>query len=114
MVMDANEIVTALLTEHTDALKGMALALLDKETLDAFDIRTILENNGIEDQSPLPEIKPAKHKPAPIPTPKAEPEAEQEVEEVAEVEVEVAKPPVAATPSVEEVKGTDIPDTPAA
>ncbi len=67
MITAANDKVMNLLTDHQAALKEMALALLDKETLDAFDINAILENNGIEDQSPLPETRPAVHKPRPSP-----------------------------------------------
>lgn len=68
MILKANYDVVALLTEHRATLEEMSAALLEKETIDAFDINTILKNNGIEDQSPLPERRPAVHKPKPAPT----------------------------------------------
>ncbi len=56
MIVDANDQVISLLTEHAATLKEMALLLLEKETIDATDIRTILENNGITDHAPKPEV----------------------------------------------------------
>jgi cell division protease FtsH len=94
MVMEANDTVTELLTKHKEVLKEMALLLLEKETIDAFDIRTILENHGIEDQSPLPEVKPVQQTP-PVPSAK-EPEIKEEVKTPPPEQPVVKTPPTEA------------------
>ena len=95
MIIEANEKVITLLTEHKTALTEMALLLLEKETIDAFDIRTILENNGIEDHSPLPEIRPTQPVAATPTKPVATPETEVKAEEKVAPEVSVPKAPEA-------------------
>ena len=74
--MDANKKVHELLGEHIDALKAMAEALLEKETLGSEDLHTLLSTFGLapEDRNESPaEQKPvetgAKEKEAVVPTP---------------------------------------------
>ncbi len=102
MILEANTKVMTLLSEHKAALEEMAELLLEKETIDAFDIRTILENNGIKDQSPLPE-KPATPTPSPIPEKKPEAKAEETPEHT--------EPPPVENPAT---KTSDSPDAPPA
>jgi cell division protease FtsH len=91
MIVEANDAVIALLTEHAATLKEMALLLLEKETLDATDLRTILEKNGIVDHAPMPEV---------ISTPKPAAPAAPAAPKEAEAEKESSEPPAPeASPS---------------
>ncbi len=54
MILEANDKVVSLLTEHMSALKEMAELLLEKETINAEDLRTILEKHDIALDNPAP------------------------------------------------------------
>ena len=89
MVLEANDTVIDILTKNRAVLEEMAQLLLEKETLDAFDIYTILENHGIKDQDPLPE-RPAQQTTPPAPK---EPKVKEEMEK--------PEQPVVKTPPTE-------------
>ncbi len=80
MIVEANDAVIALLTEHAATLKEMALLLLEKETLDATDLRTILEKNGIVDHAPRPEVISTPKPAAPVAPKEAEAEKDSSEE----------------------------------
>ncbi len=55
MIVEANDKVTAMLTEHMPALKEMSELLLERETITSEDLRVILDKYGIAMDNPAPE-----------------------------------------------------------
>ncbi len=55
MILEANDKVVSMLTEHMSVLKEMSELLLEKETISSEDLRVILEKYGIALDNPAPE-----------------------------------------------------------
>ena len=55
IILDANERVTALLTEHRASLNAIATELLDKETIVLDDMTRIIHNTEHPEEDPIPE-----------------------------------------------------------
>jgi cell division protease FtsH len=66
-IMQGYERAKTLLNENRDALIRIAEALLERESLDAAEIKMLISGQSLEDRR-TPRIEPKNEKPTPVPT----------------------------------------------
>ena len=67
LVMQGYERAKSILNENRDALTRIAEALLERESLDAAEIKLLIAGQPLEDRRP-PKVEPKNEKPTPVPT----------------------------------------------
>jgi cell division protease FtsH len=67
LVMQGYERAKSILNENRDALARIAEALLERESLDAAEIKLLIAGQPLEDRRP-PKVEPKNEKPTPVPT----------------------------------------------
>jgi len=67
LVMQGYERAKSILNENRDALSRIAEALLERESLDAAEIKLLIAGQPLEDRRP-PKVEPKNEKPTPVPT----------------------------------------------
>jgi len=67
LVMQGYERAKLILNENRDALVRIAEALLERESLDAAEIKLLIAGQPLEDRRP-PKVEPKNEKPTPVPT----------------------------------------------
>jgi cell division protease FtsH len=68
LVMQGYERAKGILSENRDALTRIAEALLERESLDAAEIKLLLAGQPLEDRRTPPKVEPKNEKPTPVPT----------------------------------------------
>ncbi|HYR87038.1 MAG TPA: ATP-dependent zinc metalloprotease FtsH [Terriglobia bacterium] len=68
LVMQGYERAKSILNENREALVRIAEALLERESLDAAEIKLLLAGQSLEDRRTPPKVEPKNEKPTPVPS----------------------------------------------